>query len=966
MIKAAPYICSLLIHSILFIAIYYFLSAGARQEESINSVPVSREEAGVYEQVSGQNSMKSYENKKKIDDEFSQKYRAAYNNISETMKNNISNDNYRLDDFVKDVAKNQKIIDTNFSEHTRQMIDEDITNSILKNSADFIKKSIKEDIRKDLASLNNSNRSRAIKELRQINREAVKATLKKLDAPVIKKYQEKLSLDIKQRYSKISLMPENRKQLKKIMDESSRYLKSKLYAEAARQDIFKEDLKNDPGMDRPDLNTKEGGNRDFESGKKTIEKLEKIMDNLVEKSDELDSKTGSERLNDYKNNLGDIRETIKKDLTDFEKPEISGQVKEMAGLLPEKQNNNASSITNMDQLKDEYKKTLDEIVENIADLNFKSAHPESIGDGLAKPDGSGTALDSGIKNKIDKSADISTQIAEKSLEVSLEEEMSNQLFHYDSKVDINEVENSKEFAYTRHPGDSTDPTSPLKYGKSQGMGADSSKFPAPRYQDTRKGARTAGAGSGGGKENGVAYGNGFGEKREGDEKFTKFLSTTATGMSFRPAELMEFMKKFGNRTRAFNSGLNYSKAWGEATTAVRVAYNYPKYVYISEDQKSQIDELIKKNERENNKKELRFYSSFPAYARIPYQPHDIKINGDLSEWGELDNPIQMQYSSENGHDELSNGVKLYMRWNESGFYFCYITGNTNKIVLPDEVEDDYDAATKDVTQDKCDGDTFEFWIDQAEQQEATIWGIKTRELTLSPFVSPGLYIEYFLEGYKHIQLEDDSHIRITNRITPAGYIVEAFLSRDVLAVKSALHPKMQLVCNFSINQGADWGPRSTQWSASRTVGTKYRPNTWGCIELMGYKPEIEVKDYNQEGSKSEFIFPGQALKIYIRDPERINDASRLELIPAYIGIAGNEEKKKINLIETEKGSGLYCASINTRDNENTALEEALFVKPGDILYVEYSKYDDSSASRIFNQKYCLYVPVVNSFFTTMK
>ena len=174
-------------------------------------------------------------------------------------------------------------------------------------------------------------------------------------------------------------------------------------------------------------------------------------------------------------------------------------------------------------------------------------------------------------------------------------------------------------------------------------------------------------------------------------------------------------------------------------------------------------------------------------------------------------------------------------------------------------------------------------------------------------------------------------------MSPSGYMVEAFMSKDVLADEMPYIQKCSFSCNFSINQGSDWGPRLTQWAASIAIGTRYRPDTWGCVELMGYKPEIEIKDCNQEGPRLEFIFPGQALKIYIKDPERIMDAGRLDMIPAYAGIAGSTGRKKINLIETEKGSGLFCASINTKANMNSATEEALLIKPGDILFIEYSK-----------------------------
>ena len=464
--RIIPYICSFVLHAILFILIYSSLSHTGLPGQSGNNAVITKEETAAYDQVSGQNNMKSDENKREIGNEYNRKYRSAYNNMSETMKKNISNNNYKLNDFVNDVDKNQKIIDKNFSEYTKRMIDEEITNSILKNSADFIKNAIKDDIKKDFQNLN-SNRPGALKELGQINREAVKATLKKLDAAFIKKYQDKLSLEIRQKYSKISLMPENRKQLKKIMDESGRYLKSKIYIEAARQDIFKEDLKNDQGMDKPDINTKEGGNPDLENEKKTIDKLEKSLTSLVEKSDELESKPDTGNIEDYKRDLSLIRESIKDQLTDLKDRANSPSIKETADNMLSEIGKDNTPVTNMDQLKDEYKKIQDETAENISGINFKAVHPDrdkSAEKGDKSPENE--ALDGSLKMKIDKSAQISSRLSE----ISMEEDFSNQLYHYNAEIEVEDAENNKAFVLGRHPGDSTDPTSTLKHGESQGHG----------------------------------------------------------------------------------------------------------------------------------------------------------------------------------------------------------------------------------------------------------------------------------------------------------------------------------------------------------------------------------------------------------------------------------------------------------------------------------------------------------------
>lgn len=983
-IKCVPYICSFIIHAMLFALLYNSFTGGIGREQSGNDIKISRKEAGMFKQISQPNSACSDEQKNKIENEYNKKYRDAYSKINDIMKENGSNTNFRIDDFVNDINKSQKTIDSQFSEYTRKMIDEDITNGILKNTSEYIKKMINEDIKRDLMALKdksknnkNSDRSKSFRELAEINREAVNATLKKFDESLLNKYKEKLEADIKQKYSGISLLPENRKELKKIIDESAEYLKSKMLKEVAKLDIFKEELKNNNENNIPDLNTKIGNDIAIENN--TINKLEKMMDRLVEKSDELDSNPDGKNLDDYKKELSDIRNEIKGQLGELLDKADSLSLKETAQSMMSEIDKNEFKTANKDQLKDAYKKSLDETVENISILNFIASHysdQPAAWEGVSNNDRNPkhennlkdkTVLDNNLKNKIDKSAEISVDI----ISNSIEKEMKKNVSTYNAQFSLDQVENSRTYAFGIHPGDyykdedsvRKDDSKPVNQTIENGTpGASGS----PIYADLNRKVEKYGDG-GGFKE--IGLGPGHNDKREGDERFTRKFTAADTGMGFRVRDLIEFMKKFGSRSRALNLNFEYSAARGEATEATPVSYSYPKYVYISEEQKSQIEELMKNNEDENNKKEMSLYSSFPAYARIPYQPHELKIDGDLSEWGELDNPVQMQYASDNGHDKLTNGVKLYMRWNESGFYFAYKSDNTNRINLPDEIEDDYDRATYDVTQDKCDGDTFEFWIDQADNQEPTAWeSTFIRLFTFSPFAAPGLYIDYFRQ-YEHRQIEDNYHVRITNRQTPTGYIVEAFLSKDVLPKNVALHPKKQFVCNFSINQGSDWGPYSSQWSASRAIDSRVRPNTWGCIELMGYKPEIEVKDYNQEGpggKGSEFIFPGQAVKIYIKDPERIFDSSSREIIPAYVGIIGNDNKKKINLIETEKGSGLFYASINTKSFENSTMADALLVRPGDILFVEYRKYNESSTDEAFNQKYFLYLPVVNSFYSTMK
>ena len=65
--------------------------------------------------------------------------------------------------------------------------------------------------------------------------------------------------------------------------------------------------------------------------------------------------------------------------------------------------------------------------------------------------------------KIDKSAQISSRLSE----ISMEEDFSNQLYHYNAEIEVEDAENNKAFVLGRHPGDSTDPTSTLNMEKAR-------------------------------------------------------------------------------------------------------------------------------------------------------------------------------------------------------------------------------------------------------------------------------------------------------------------------------------------------------------------------------------------------------------------------------------------------------------------------------------------------------------------
>ncbi len=970
---SVSFIISFFIHAALFITIYMYLQQESDISPIGNDAKIESAQKSVYENINNINNSGENERREKIEESYHKKYQEAYRKINDSMNNIETNKNYNVEDFAQELNENQEKVDTEFGNYTRQMIDEDITNNLLKNNFDFIRKSIKEDLAKELKAMDKGGAKKGdlkkFRELSALNRETTKSILNKLDKTVLKKYESKVLKDIKQKYSSVSL-EDNGKKLKKLMDESSLYLKSKLYKEIAKQDILKDVLKEDSLTDKPDLNGRK--QKEIESIEKSIEKMEKSMDSLIEKSEELDSEQSDENMKDYAAKLDEIDKSVQDDLLDLKKEPVSDELKETAGNMLGDIDKNKADAAEAEQLKDEYKKEINKIAENISGLNFQKDYELSKNNPGDNDSTNGLSsyadlyheskeefiLNKKLSKKIDKSIETAAELTSS----ALDEESYKNDNTYNTLMNADPEKNNM-FNFGERPSQSYGQSivAPVK-GTSFGNGGHSA------FTGNNKG-HVSGSGAGGGDDNGSGFGIGYGGKSVGDQKFTREITTAHSKIIASPQDLLDFMKKYGSRTKALDIQSEFSRVEGEMTEAIPVSYEYPQYVYVEEDQNSRIEELAEKNNEENKKRELKYYSRFPAYACIPYQPYDLKIDGDLSDWGKLEYPIQMQWAANDAHTEITNGIKLYMRWNESGLYFCYKVEKKGKIVLPDELEDEYDNEKYDVAQDKCDGDTLEFWLDQTEQQQSSIRGQQyAREFTFCPFSEPNLIVEFYRINYAnaHDLFDDYKNARVSNRITPDGYIVEGFLSKEAFPKKTELHSKMQLVCNFSINTGSDWGPASTQWSASRAIRSRYRPNTWGAIELMGYTPEISVKDFNEDSYNSDYIFPGQAIKIYIKDPERVSNPHTVELISAKVGIAGSPDEIRINLAETEKKSGIFCASINTRSITGEMAKEGLPVKPGDIIYIEYEKYNENSSDARFNKKYCHYLPVVNPFYTLKK
>ena len=395
----------------------------------------------------------------------------------------------------------------------------------------------------------------------------------------------------------------------------------------------------------------------------------------------------------------------------------------------------------------------------------------------------------------------------------------------------------------------------------------------------------------------------------------------------------QFVKDLRNRTNP-STALEAPKS-PESLDSVAPASSVvePAVVYVARDE-AEIAALAEKKAAaalEKPREPLKPTFPSPAVGYAPYQATALKIDGDLSDWGPLTNPLTLAWNSNN--TPLADGPKVYMRWSNDGVYLaCAVADPTGmqRNNLP------------------WSGDCVEMWLDTDNVRKSQMNETPTaQQLCFIPFGMDKDPSQTFCEiarGFRGTNngqfVFDTEHTRgwTAAKEVAGGYVVEGFVRKAYLS-KPVLLPGMWVALNLSVNTGIQGqSGREMQWSASKGIQTWDRPDTWGDVLLLGANATVRALSRPADGSEPkpiDHLVAGQAFTIEISDGDLNVDLKYEDRIAATVSVVDRDEPVLVVLKETGPDTGVFRCSVGTRPLEDEAAPNVVRVHPGDRIRISY-------------------------------
>ncbi|HUS46505.1 MAG TPA: sugar-binding protein [Phycisphaerae bacterium] len=319
---------------------------------------------------------------------------------------------------------------------------------------------------------------------------------------------------------------------------------------------------------------------------------------------------------------------------------------------------------------------------------------------------------------------------------------------------------------------------------------------------------------------------------------------------------------------------------------------------------------------------------YKAFGGAAMMDKPVKIDGDLSDWGELRHPLVLQYRSDS-LEKVAGGPSICVRWTPDGFYFAYKVRDTNGIqACPEQ---------------PWSGDCLEIMIDIANTRRPEAYlNIDAQKFCFTPFGCRGnkqVTVYEMGRGLRGMGMArdypDTAGIKGASaaRIVPGyGYCVEGFISRRAM-VRPILMPGRFVAMNFSLNRGDKVG---MQWSASQHLQTWHRPDTWGDLLLLGSDAKVRFFIPAEKDDDVKGIVPGDPVGVEIADADMNINTRKIDRVAAEMKAMDSGAALFVVLAETGANTGVFRASIHTQPSFLPAKANTLNVRAGSRVQLVYN------------------------------
>lgn len=421
-----------------------------------------------------------------------------------------------------------------------------------------------------------------------------------------------------------------------------------------------------------------------------------------------------------------------------------------------------------------------------------------------------------------------------------------------------------------------------------------------------------------------------------------------------------FVKDLQNRMNPANAYGELNAVQGLATTHTQVPVRVAEQVWVSDSQIQRLEKLrappVDLPERKLDDPDF----PTPAWGGAPMVQKAPVVDGDLSDWGELTHGLPIRWNGGNSEEQRDTGITVHMRWSTQGIFAAYrvpSARNTNGIAIP-KPETPYS------------GDAFEWWLDLDNSRKDSAGKSDTaHQFMFAPNGVQGVPERRFFE-YSHGQrrVRPGLHDLAGKGFAAAkadgdGYSVEVFIGRSVLA-RPILLPGQILAMNVSVNLGNNGNDDNWQWSASKAIGTWFKPDTWGDVVLLGADATLRftavdatdaADSTDSSDAPPEWLLSGQPLGLEISDPDMNLRTDLRDRIAATVGVEGQADRTLVILEETAVDSGIFRASVDTVSFLTVVDDHTIAARPGSIIVLTYQ--DPRAAYGEKNRELHAWIPV---------
>jgi hypothetical protein len=371
----------------------------------------------------------------------------------------------------------------------------------------------------------------------------------------------------------------------------------------------------------------------------------------------------------------------------------------------------------------------------------------------------------------------------------------------------------------------------------------------------------------------------------------------------------------------------------------------------------------------------------PRIEAIPFLPRFPRLDGDLSDWGDV-RPLVLK--APKGEEP----VLVYAAWNYQGFFFGYrVRQAAEKYYFPTPWGQTFNHNTGDVGYVKTEGvdwafrgDSFRICFDTLDARNQNRGEPHGQEFVVFPRgtdsdpQAPG--VERVFESQRDARSKEYRGVKAGCKVflqqpppeqgpdgtgpyrvatfAEDGYTVEVFIPRSLFRVP-VFAPGWFIGFECFVARGYQnpengrsrlagqpWASTSSRDAESFALN----PGQWGDLLLLGTDPRVVAQEADERGTIAGGVVPGHSYLLSVIDPDRnVSPSAEDTVLVSAEARGGGNDVEVFVLKETGKNTGVFRGYINTQPGAGREVQGVLELMPGAEVGFAYVDFANAKGER---------------------